>query len=255
MDEQGVRQLMLQVVDEQSKGHNASLEMSTVLGEVVSRLRDGKLQVSEKIILTVWYDLFRTGILSWGSNLANPKLPWCHVTAQGEAALAQLSRDPSNPEGYLAFLKTSARINDVAMSYVQEALKTYNSVCHKATAVMIGCAAESLVLEIRDVLVAKLKEKGHTPDKKLQDWRIKTVLDSLMAELEKRQQDMPRQLQEEFSAYWSAFTGQLRMARNDAGHPTSIDPVTTDSVHAGLLIFPALAKLAGQLVEWIQGGM
>jgi hypothetical protein len=60
-----------------------------------------------------------------------------------------------------------------------------------------------------------------------------------------------RELRERYEMYWSAFAGQIRTARNDAGHPTSIDPVTADTVHASLLIFPELAGLAGALWNWV----
>jgi hypothetical protein len=39
--------------------------------------------------------------------------------------------------------------------------------------------------------------------------------------------------------------------RNDTGHPESIDPVTPESVHAALLIFPELAKLVANLETWV----
>ena len=44
---------------------------------------------------------------------------------------------------------------------------------------------------------------------------------------------------------------QIRMARNEAGHPKSIDAVTPETVHASLLIFPELAKLCHELRSWI----
>lgn len=62
---------------------------------------------------------------------------------------------------------------------------------------------------------------------------------------------MPRPLAEMFNAYWAAFTQQIRTSRNDAGHPNSIAPVSHEIVHASLLIFPELAKLASELRTWI----
>ncbi len=35
------------------------------------------------------------------------------------------------------------------------------------------------------------------------------------------------------------------------GHPTSVEPVTPDTVHASLLIFPELARLANSLAHWV----
>lgn len=203
----------------------------------------------------MWYDLFREGIISWGFNLANSEPPFCHLTERGADAMAQLSRDLSNPAGYLAHLKAIGALNAIAMSYITEGLDAYNSGCHRAAAVMVGCAAECLTLELRDTVVAKFQGKSQPVSPKLQDWRVKTVLDQLAVEIDDRRASMPQQLREEHSSYWSAFTGQIRMARNEAGHPNSIDPVTVDIVHASLLIFPQLAKLSLELLAWIRSTM
>ena len=44
----------------------------------------------------------------------------------------------------------------------------------------------------------------------------------------------------------------LRAGRNKAGHPSNIKPLTLDTVHASLLIFPELVKLACALKSWMQ---
>ncbi|APV51111.1 hypothetical protein BWI17_16325 [Betaproteobacteria bacterium GR16-43] len=139
----------------------------------------------------------------------------------------------------------------MANSYLLEALDCFNSNYIKAAAVMIGCAAESVILDLRDQLTAKLNSLGHGVPSKLSDWRIKTVLDAIYQFLEMRKADLPRELREEFEAYWNAFGQQIRTTRNDAGHPTSVDPVTDDAVHASFLVFPEQAELAGKLSAWI----
>ncbi len=53
-------------------------------------------------------------------------------------------------------------------------------------------------------------------------------------------------------ANWSPLALQIRSARNDAGHPLNIDPVTADSVHASLLVFPELARLAKDLTSLLE---
>ncbi len=189
--------------------------------------------------------------LAWGFDLSNPNPPFCHVTEQGRQVLQNLSRDPANPAGYLAYLSKVGTLNEVAESYLQEALKTYNSDCFKSTAVMVGAAAESLILEIRDTLVQRMKQLGQTPSKNLKDWRLKTVLDGLKHELDKQVLIMGMDMVEAIQQYWPAFTGQIRRARNEAGHPTSIEPVTHETVHASLLIFPELLKLASDLNTWV----
>lgn len=69
------------------------------------------------------------------------------------ARRSRSTRDPANPDGYLLHLCTMAGIGLVTESDISESLQTFNSGCFKATAVMVGAAAESVVLEIRDTLV------------------------------------------------------------------------------------------------------
>jgi len=255
VDEQNVKQTMLEVISRYAE-KGSQFQANSVLHETAESLNVGQSNdAAHQVVLTVWYDLFRTGIISWGLNLANPNPPFCHLTARGTSAMVQLSRDPSNPAGYLQHLEAIGALNAVAMSYLTEGLETYNASCHRAAAVMVGCASESLILEVRDALLAQLKAKNQPVAAKLQDWRVKTVLDQLATEIDSRLGSMPRPLQEEYSSYWAAFTGQIRMARNDAGHPTSIDPVTADTVHASLLIFPQLAKLSLELLAWIKSAV
>lgn len=116
---------------------------------------------------------------------------------------------------------------------------------------MVGAAAESVILDLRDTTVKKLKSLGKAVPKGMADWRIKTVSDALRTFFESRIPKAKRELREPFEAYWSAFAQQIRAARNDAGHPTSVDPITPDTVHASLLIFPELARLADRLSDWV----
>ena len=85
----------------------------------------------------------------------------------------------------------------------------------------------------------------------MNDWRIKTVSEALRSFLDGLSRTFNRELREPFEAYWAAFAQQIRASRNDAGHPASVDPVTADTVHASLLIFPELARLANGLSDWV----
>lgn len=251
-----IRSTLLQVLEEQHRTASGSagaisLQQVSILREAVARLGGRLTDAEGQALLTAWYDLFRTGHLSWGYNLNNPDPPFCHVTEQGRRALQHLSRDPSNPDGYVAHLMARAGLNAIARSYVDEALRTYNTNCFRATAVMIGAAAESMALDLRDAVVAGATRTGRTPAKDLTDFRIKRVIDALYKELEMQQGGMPASLWEQFQAYWPAFIQQIRGARNDVGHPASVEPVTPETVHAALLIFHELAALTTKLLAWV----
>lgn len=247
-----IRELLLEVVKEFStkEGH---FQQNVILKEAAHRLGIARERDSEQALLTAWHDLFRNGHLAWGFDLSNPDSPFCHTTERGRETLRNISRDPANPDGYIAAIKVKApALNLVAMSYICEAVRTYNANCFKATAVMVGCAAESLVLELRDELVKKIEASGTPAPKKLNNRSIRTVLKAMETEIDGKKTSMDWKLLEAFEGYWPAFTTQIRTIRNDAGHPTSVDPVSDQEALASLLTFPLLAVLIDNLRTWVQ---
>ena len=249
VDGQQIRRVLLEVIQHYSQQGPGYFQSNPILDDAASRLSIRGNLPAEQALLTLFHDLFRLGQLAWGYDLSNTGPPFCHLTQQGRQTLQHLSRDPANPGGYLAHITN--QLNPIANSYLSEGLNTYNSNCFKATAVMVGAAAESLVLELRDVLVTKMTSLGQTVPANLEDWRIKRVLDTIKRILDTKKTVMPNNLAEAYEAYWPAFTQQIRAVRNEAGHPSSVDPVTPESVHASLLIFPELANIAEQLRSWV----
>lgn len=244
-----MRTVLLRVVAEREGSH--TLQSGGVINEAARRLKIVRSLEDEQALLTFWSDLFRSGYLAWGYDLSNIDAPFCHITDRGRRVLANLSRDPANPGGYLKHLAGRATLNPIAASYLREALETFNAGSFKSAAVMLGAASESLVLALRDQLVAKMGALGQPASQKLSDWRLKTILDALEEALKQKKKSMPNKLFESFESYWPAFTQQIRAVRNEAGHPTSVDPIDEPTVHAALLIFPEIAYVASQLEAWI----
>lgn len=115
---------------------------------------------------------------------------------------------------------------------------------------MVGVASETLALELRDTIVENLGENLNPQERRNLDvWTIKTVLDEIKRVLDN--ENMERKLKERYEANWAAFVHKIRMSRNDAGHPASIETVTEETAHSALLIFPELAKLIEDIKEWI----
>jgi len=244
--------LLAEIKAQEPTGHlGPTLQQTSILNAVARKLGVNQNPDLEQAILTQWDELFRTGLLAWGLNLSNPNAPFFHLTERGRQALQNVTRDPSNPTGYLRHLASIATLEPVAMSYLTEGLECYVAGLYKAAAVMIGAAAESIILDLRNVTVEKLTLLEKSVPKSMEDWRIKTVSDALHSFFEAHVAKFKRELREPFEAYWSAFAQQIRATRNDAGHPASVDPVTPDTVHAALLIFPELARLANSLSRWI----
>lgn len=242
-----VRRVILEVIAAQA----TNLQVTSVLSDTASRLKKQYRQYPSEALLTVFYDLFRSGHLSWGVNLTNPLPPWFHTTDQGRETLKYVSRDPANQDGYIAHLKTVATVSDITEAYVLEALRSYNNDCPRAAAVMIGCAAESVLLGLRDAIEARYVSTSIPVPTGLSDWRAKRVLDSIRAILDARRGAMPVPMREAFDSYWSAFSHAIRTTRNDAGHPSDLSTISEDTIHASLLMFPELAKLSARLSSWV----
>lgn len=243
-----LRSELLLAVHDAAKNYPHNLQAGYVLGKFRSQYSSLEYQ---QTVLTLWQNLFRTGYLAWGISLDSPDPPFFHLTEMGKKSLEDFSRDPVNPVGYLAYVAKQAKLNPIAQSYLEEALRTFNNDCIKSSVVMLGAAAESMALDLRDALVSKIHSAKRTPPKDLVDYRIKKVLDGLEKEISAHQKELPTALHETFESQWTAFVHEIRIARNEAGHPKSVEPVMPEDAHAALLIFPKLAKLNSDLLSWI----
>jgi len=248
-----MKKVLLEVIDKYKNSGSGMFQMGPLLAETVERLNIEKTDTEQvQELLTQWYNLFLNGIVSWGYDIDNRSHPLIHMTDKGRGTLKNLSRDPANPEGYIKHLASlCSPVNPISISYIEEALRTYNNNCYKASAVMLGAASENIILEFRDVLVSQMGKSGKTVPADLNGWLIKKVIDKITAEIESKKADIPKLLYGTFSTFWQSLSGLIRIARNDAGHPNSIDPVTEESVHASLLLFPDLAKLIFDLKNWV----
>jgi hypothetical protein len=68
---------------------------------------------------------------------------------------------------------------------------------------MIGGAAESLIIELRDEVSAKLAAKGKSPSSDLKDWRVARILAGLKTVLDA--QKLPNDLRARYEVFWPAF--------------------------------------------------
>jgi hypothetical protein len=259
-----IRQMILEIVQEATiKDPNIAQELQDLVldqSKIINRIKVHlNTQDGYQEVVAVWYDLFRQGILSYGHDLHKYSQEFLHVTNRGKRVLEQIKRDPANKDGYLEYLNLRAKLNPIAMSYITEALDTYAASCFKATAVMTGAASESLILELRDVLKDRLNTLNTlgnlTVPKGLDDNKVLTIKKAIDQVLEQHKNKMGKTLKESFEARWNAYFEQIRFARNEGGHPKSVDPISEDDAHANLLIFPGLAELATQLRDWIKNDL
>lgn len=247
-----VRKALLAVIQQNvAGGQDGGFSREGMIKYAVGALGQRFDATTARRAMDAWDDLYRNGIVGYGMDMANLGFGWSHLTEYGAGVVADLHRDPSNPAGYRAVVEPHLKDEPIARSYLGEALETYNKGTFKASAVMLGCAAEALNLSLRDKLAAKLAAAGKPSPPGLDTWVISRVLRAMEDSLATRAKDMDQGLRERFESYWPAWTGLFRMTRNEAGHPKSIDPITRDAMHAALLLFPEHARLSFDLSAWV----
>src|SRR5262249_52920708 len=223
-------------------------------------------------LLDGWQELHRTGVLASGAPFSllplwEPHLQeherdarvdagmarYSHLTWLGRIVTVSIGQDPNNPAGYLAHVRSILPAASIPLEYVEEAVRTYMSDCNRATAVLIGAASESLALDLREAMCAKLTAASIQLPKGLTDPRpnvflaaVKKLLDDAVT-----QKRLTGDLAERYQAHWDVLVHRMRMARNEAGHPVRVAPMDRGFVHSLLSTFPTLARLALDLTAWV----
>ena len=245
------RRAMLKVLAEKRSGSEPGVGRRHLLEETSRALGAFGDRRGGRLVFAAFDDLYRSGIINWGLDLTNPGMEWCHLSEHGVASIENIDRDPSNPKGYIKAIEPYLKDQDIALSYLAEALDTFNKGTVKAAAVMLGCTVEALSLSLRDQLKVKITSKGGALPNGLDDWRIATVLRTMGQQLDGRVTAMPKDLRERYQSSWTAWTSVFRMTRNEVGHPTSIEPVKREQVHGHFLMLHEHARLVFDLGNWI----
>lgn len=244
-----IRQVVLEVVAEYSE-RGPGFQSESTLKECARRLRLDRTVENEQALLTIWSDLFRIGYLAWGYNLDNTQPPFVHATEPGRRALVHFGRDPANPDGYLAHLRELGPLG-IAGDYISEALASFNAGAFRACAVMVGAAVESLLFDLAGDIRQLLQQRGEPREPRLDVWQVGRVSAAVQEQLQRFRSSMPAPLAEAFDIHWGPMLGHIRVTRNDAGHPRSLQTIPEDSAHATLLMFPTAARLTLELRQFV----
>ena len=107
----------------------------------------------------VMWQLVAQGVITPGESASNPSLPWFRVTSYGKEVLESGKFPPHDPTGYLEELRSLASkvTDDVAIGYLEEGLRCFNSGCNVAAVLLLGVAAESVFRGLCTVVSTSLK--------------------------------------------------------------------------------------------------
>ncbi len=196
----------------------------------------------EELVRDVFWDLFRQGAITLGLNNANPNWPFFRLSHFGARTLGTQSpwrfHDTSS---YLASVRREAPdISDQAVVYLDEAVGAFYAECLLASSVMLGVAAEAEFLRLLDVAVSRPRVGAQfqpAANEKFIRQKITRFLPALAA----ISPQLDRQATEDLDTNLAPIQSVLRIARNEAGHPSSAAP-QRENVYVNLQLFVPFAR-------------
>lgn len=158
-----------------------------------------------------------------GQGAGTDNWQW-RLSSDGRSAAAGGAWEPRDPDGYLARLRREApRLDDLALRYVEEALRSFNARCYLACSVMLGVASEQAFLGLAEAFVAASRDTEGRLRRLLLDPRraYATRFAEFRKRLEPSRAGLPHDLADVLTL--DAVAELLRLTRNSVGHPTGAD--------------------------------
>lgn len=213
-------------------------------------------RVPERVRQLLW-ELLVHGILVFGKDDLNPNWPWYRLTEYGEKALAEQQAQPYDPDGFLDdFAAVNPSADETVTSYLSEAVHTFNSGCYKASAVMLGCASEQLVLLLHEALGNSIKQQAKRDAfRKSSNWTIHSKFSSVRDGLEDMiaARKLPKELHEVVRSDLVSGFELIRRCRNSAGHPGLSEEMRRETIFMNLTVFREYARQVLRLIAHFRG--
>jgi hypothetical protein len=208
--------------------------------------------LADKITAVIW-ELIMEGVYAPGSSMQAPNLPFIHATEYGQKCFAAGELTAHDPDDYLRRLKVACTsIDEVTLLYTGEALDTFRVGKHLASVVMIGVAAENMLLRLVESVHTAL-DSAQKQTKFIQETKGKLAKkkhDAVLARLRSPSTALPAELLDVVTPHIDGIYDLNRRTRNDAGHPTG-KRMERSETHALLLLFPTYCKTVHELIEWL----
>ncbi len=115
---------------------------------------------------------------------------------------------------------------------------------------MVGGAAENLILNLRDLLIRKLTTLQKSIPKGLEDWKIRTVSEALQHFFQMHAPSLSANSVNRLKPIGLASRSRFALRAMKPVIQQVLTRFPQDTVHAALLIFPELARLADSLTRW-----
>jgi hypothetical protein len=178
-------------------------------------------------------------------------IPRVFLTPRGRRFLAYGKQSLHNPERYFRAIQERVGTPDpVVMMYVNQAVGAFAAELHPASAVMLGCACERLILLLAEAVASSRHEpwggRLTTNLSAASPVSISRFFEDVRGALLNYAKDgnFPSKLADALDRKPTPIFERARGLRNRAGHPTA-DEVTADEAEGGLLLSRSAARCRG----------
>jgi hypothetical protein len=194
-----------------------------------------------ELVRDIFWDLFRQGFITLGLNDSNPAWPFFRLSRYGQEALQYQS--PYSFHDTSSFMRLVMRevrdLADEAQEYLEEAVAAFYAGCLLASCVMLGVAAEAEFLRLVDIASkGKHAVKFAATTKPL---FIRQKIEKFQAALTPLVKGLSKEATEDLDTNFAMIQSVLRVARNEAGHPTTANP-EREQVYVFLQLFVPFAR-------------
>ena len=197
----------------------------------------------QDVVLEVVWDLFRQGIITLGLDVSNPGWPWLRLSRFGQNAIQ--GQSPFRFHDGTGFLKIlRAEVPDVStetITYLEEAVAAFYADCLLASCVMLGVAAEFEFLRLIDV-ATKSATHGANFSTVNNVKFIRQKITKFRDRLTPIVGTLSTNVTEDLDTHLDAIQSIIRIARNDAGHPSGTKPPLREQVYVYLQLFIPFAR-------------
>jgi len=174
----------------------------------------------------VMWDLIVERVITPGSSASINRgfPPWFRLTPYGRKVIDAERPSPNDPTGYLGSLAagTGSVYDQTAAGYADEALRCYNAGCYSASALLIGVAAERVMLNLVDVGGKVLSEAPELEQFRKLSWQVSKRHEWIRTKIQQLPEKLRRELQTDIAV--TTLYELIRRQRNDLGHPQDTPP-------------------------------
>ncbi len=170
--------------------------------------------------------------------------PWFTLTGYGVECITKGELLAFDPNGYLVGIQNRVPgLDGVTVTYLREAISTFNREFYLSASVALGVAAEALILRMIDSYIAAFvdRQRKTNAEKRYEGKQLRAQYGLFKQDFASLRPSLPPELYGDFETHLDSIFQLIRVTRNDSGHPSGTVPERA-VVAANLQAFPYFAK-------------